>query len=171
MVKIIKAAVGPEIITFRDLAGVKAAGTGGPLQQASTAVESLDKWISLADRGISMLGRVDSILGRVGTLKGGQQQQGGQAPPPQRLLDAPAGMMINKDLQQLPPGDPEQGPVQVLQRGPPPPVDVNQIIGALDMIAKMQPGLTVQELSDTMKARPEEVQRILTVALTGGLPK
>jgi len=170
MVKIIKAPAGPEITTFRDLAGVKAAGPGGPLQQASTAVESLDKWISLADRGISMLGRVDSILGRVGTLKGGQQQQQ-QAPPPQRLLDAPAGMMINKDLQQGPPGDPEPGPVQVLQRGPPPPVDVNQIIGALDMIAKMQPGLTVQELSDTMKARPEEVQRILTVALTGGLPK
>jgi hypothetical protein len=169
MVKIVRAPAGPEIITFRDLAGIKAAGTGGPLQQASSAVESLDKWISLADRGISMLGRVDSILGRVGTLKGGQQQQ--QAPPPQRLLDAPAGMMINKDLQQQPPGDPEQGPVQVLQRGPPPPVDVQQIIGALDMISKMQPGLTVQELSDTMKARPEEVQRILTVALIGGLPK
>jgi hypothetical protein len=117
-----------------------------------------------------MLGRVDSILGRVDHLKGGQQQ-GGQVPPPQRLLDAPAGMTINKDLQERSSGDPEQGPVQVLQRGPPPPVDVQQIISALDMIAKMQPGLTVQELSDTMKQRPDEVQRILTVALSRELPK
>lgn len=183
MVKIVKAAsFGPEIVTLRDLtAAPTLQGPAGALQTVTHGVEQMDKWISLADRGVSMLGRLDSIMGKVAVVQGRppaqQQQQQQQHERAVVIMPEGDGHRINTDRpQQQPPGDPGAIPVLLtpeaaarLQQGPAP-VDVRQIIGALDMIAKLQPGLTVQELSDTMKARPDECQRIMDAAVSGKLP-
>jgi hypothetical protein len=174
MVKIVKtAALGPEIITLKDLTGAKAAASPqSSLQAAASAVESMDKWIGLADRGITMLGRVDSIFGRIQTFQrpGGPPDSERVQQMEQRMIRLPAGeSRINSDLVQQP--GLQDPPAAAAVRGQAPPVDIAQVIGALDMIAKLQPGLTVQELSDSMKVRPDECQRILSVAMGENIPK
>jgi hypothetical protein len=67
-----------------------------------------------------------------------------------------------------PAGDP--GPVPQAQL-PRPAVDVREIIQALDMIAKMTPGITVEQLAQSMAARPDECQRILDTAIRGKPPE
>jgi hypothetical protein len=179
MVKIVKAAsFGPEIVTLRDLTAAPTLhGPAGALQTATHSVEQMDKWISLADRGVSLLGRLDSIMGKVAVVQGRppaqqhQQERHYREPP---VIMPAQGQGINADLQQQPTGDPAAIPAlitpEMAARLQQPPVDITQIIGALDMIAKLQPGLTVQELSDTMKARPDECQRIMDAAVSGKLP-
>jgi hypothetical protein len=177
MVKIVKpAAAGPEIVTLQDLmrgppVATATAQPAGALHQAQDAVNQMDKWISLADRGLGMLGKVDSIMSRVQAMQGrappAQRDQRGPAPD-QGIVMMPPGERgpINADhAGQAPPGDPPATPA-----GRPQGVDIRQIIGALDMIAKSTPGITVEQLAESMKHQPEACQRVLDAARSGKLP-
>ncbi len=186
MVKVVKVApMGvPDIVKFSDLVGGSGASSTAPAAvpepvsafgAARDAVNGIDQWINLADKGISMLGRVDSILSRVQTLQG---RGPGPAPVPhgpapvQPIAAAPPDMMVNADPAYAAPAPADPAPVPVPvetlpARGQAPQVPVGVIIQALDTVERMQPGITVLQLSDSIKRNPDQVQRLLDVFAAG----
>lgn len=162
-----------------------ASAAPNPLVMAKDAVNNIDQWINIADKGITLLGRVDSILSRVQTLqRPGQQQGPGPAQVPAGpLMTAPAGMVVNADPQYqaqqaapapAPAGDPAAIPVivdgkpqmmtpeqMVSHNAKAHPVPVNVIVQALDTVEKLQPGISVAQLSESIKRNPVQVQHLL----------
>jgi len=186
MVKIVKAAAtGPEIVTIRDLipgtgpaATAPAAGASNPVAAIESSVNTLDKYISLADRGVTLLGKLDSIVGKV-------QARRAPAQPPQ--------IPVQRETQNFEYVHGTPGPAPVTQAAPAPTVqqqqsgpeisapisatapapagggiNLAQILQVLDMIDKVQPGITVRALHETIARNPEGVARIITT-YTGGL--
>ena len=183
MVKVITGATpkGPEIVTLADLtrpaASIPTSETGSVsvLQTATEGINTLDKYISLADRGIGLLGRMDSVLQRVQEIQlrgAGPGSQQRQAPGPEQFERVPpGGSRINAD----PPQDitPEPVPSAIpamitpemaarLQK-PSQTIPVEQIIQVLAMVEQLQPGITVAELKCSVEKQPEAIQRLLNV--------
>jgi hypothetical protein len=178
MVKIVKAApMGvPDIIRFHDLTAIpaQAAPPGSAvsaLQSVKSTADQLDSWIHMADKGITMLGQVDSIVARAQDMFNKRVQQGGgqQQPPPtgKRPSMQPMSAPI---LPEMMPAAPVQQPAPVPGPAPAsaapvpggsPIVPLPAIIQALDMIAGMQPGITVTELSEAIKRNPGQVEHII----------
>lgn len=171
MVKVVKGmSVGPEIVTIRDLipAGNPAGGAGpaavSPAAGIESAVNNLDKYISLADRGITLLGRLDSIVGKVQARRAAPEQ------PPQIPVHrecehleyvhgaeaVPARASTRPDT----PGPEIPNPAPTPAAGP---ITLGQIIQVLDMLDKMQPGITVRQLHEAITKQPEAVAHIIAV--------
>jgi len=166
---------GPEIITARDLLAPAGGGGLSPapaqgevslLDTGKRTINTLDSYITLADKGITMLGRIDSIASKFMQRSGGQQQQQARQIPVVRETEAPITYVHGSPTEPVQPAAAAAAPVQAAITPAPAPapqagIDVGQIVQALDIVEKMQPGITVKELREAIAKQPDAIANII----------
>ena len=143
------------------------------------AVNDVDKWINIADKGISLLGRFDSILGKIQGIQANRARQAApqQQHPVQDAIIMPEMGRVNADPPQQPPVQEPAAEamntlvnVNELKSAVPGGIQLPQLLQVMDMIDKLQPGITVRDLHDSIGRNPDQVARLIA-AYTGTMKK
>lgn len=160
-----------EIIGFQDVihAGAQAAPLARQMAPGEVDLARLEKWIVLADKGISLLGRAEAIVGPIIRKQAEQMNQGGDVNKDAARYGAGEGPRINAEQAGQSPGPdvPAPGPAA----SPPGGINPIDIAKTLRTIDGQAPGITAVQIAELIEAHPEEVGRLMEMAIKGGIPK
>jgi len=145
-----------EVIKFADVAGNVAMATPGASELAK-----LDKYIVLADKGISLIGSIQGLVSTAGITAKGIQRDAEQ-----RRVDGATNITPTAPPTAPRPGEGPSGP-EALSLPPPVPAPAPglpaplEIADLLDNLDKIAPGITAAQIAAQIRARPEEVSRLM----------
>jgi hypothetical protein len=150
MVKTVKGA-----ITVRDLLATSQQVSS--LSQEELSVQTLDRYIALADRLITLSSKAEGIVSKFAPVV--MQQFGSTGMSKGENWTPMAAPAINvRDIPALPPPPP---PTPAPTESPTMKTNVEQIVQGLDMLLAMKPDMTVAEAKQMIIERKDELNKIL----------